>query len=66
MKKYRPSNRAENRAFQRKFCCRCAKDTDNICEILDNALEQNTSYPTEWIYDKEGQPTCAAFVEVKK
>lgn len=72
MEKYRPSNGSEGCDFESWFCDRCVKDRDwrenedNPCEIHNNALvydENDEDYPKEWIYDKDGNPTCTAFVD---
>lgn len=65
-KPYRPSNGTEGMIFEESFCDRCVKDDDedNLCAIHTNALLfdiGDDDYPKEWVFDKDGRPTCTAF-----
>lgn len=72
VKKYRPSNGTEGELFQEAFCNRCTKDKavrenedfENGCKILAKTMSLDTDdkdFPTEWTYDKDGNPICTAF-----
>lgn len=68
-KPYRPSNGTEGDMFEGQFCNRCHRDQDenDPCEIrlLTHGLRTDEAgYPTEWIYDRNGRPTCTAFNDV--
>jgi len=62
-KSYRPSNGTEAMIFEEKFCDWCTQMSAE-CPIYLRAfiyLEDHEDYPSEWIYDPEGRPTCTAF-----
>jgi hypothetical protein len=66
-KPYRPSNGTEGAWFEDRFCSNCTKDKfdegGDSCEILGNAFcfsIDEEGYPSEWIYDDQGEPTCTA------
>ncbi len=63
-KPYRPSNGTEGEIFQEMFCYRCVHDEGDGCEIvLLSWLYKidEPKYPKEWVFDKEGCPTCIKF-----
>jgi hypothetical protein len=76
--KYRPSNGTEGECFFDAWCRNCARDRsmregDEIdecddnerCDIIANTMiykVDDSEYPTEWQYGKDGQPCCTAFV----
>lgn len=80
--KYQPSNGTEGEIFFENWCRQCARDKamssgedfdecdDNeVCGIIALTFSHNVNdpeYPSEWQYDKQGQPCCTAFVEVGK
>lgn len=51
------------------FCNRCMNehpdpDKEPKCEIITRSMGfdiDDPEYPTEWIYDEDGDPTCTAF-----
>jgi len=67
--KYRPSNATEGDSFRYSFCEKCCKDKpeqENYCDILTNTMAyqvEDENYPSEWIYNDDGNPICTAFVE---
>jgi hypothetical protein len=63
VKPYRPANASEGDWFRARYCDRCAKDVNEDCEILGEALFfdiTDKEYPREWIEDEKG-PRCTAF-----
>ncbi len=80
MTKYQPSNGSEGAAFIGEWCCHCQRDKamrdgcdfdecdDNeLCPIIAKTFAFKVTderYPSEWCYDKNGQPCCTAFVAV--
>lgn len=73
-KLYRPSNGSEGDWFIHKYCFNCIHGkyehtgdvNDNPCEIAGLTFAFDTrdkEYPKEWCYDKDGKPTCTAFVK---
>lgn len=80
--KYQPSNGTEGECFYEAWCCQCAKDKamregadydecddDQVCKIIADTMAyspDDDDYPKEWIYGKDGQPCCTAFVEAGK
>lgn len=71
-KPYRPSNGTEGDWFLSKFCLHCIHGKyehtgdviDNPCEIITASFfsEIGTStYPPEWVYDDNEEPTCTAW-----
>jgi hypothetical protein len=75
--KYQPSNGSEGEIFTSSWCGECARDLamsegmpieecdDNQkCEILGRSFLSidDSQYPSEWQYGKDGQPRCTAFV----
>jgi len=71
MKKYRPANGTEGMIFQHNFCDKCVfrKENAEIDCIIDlmamNFDIDDGKYPKEWVYDKDGEPTCTKFKETK-
>jgi hypothetical protein len=79
--KYQPSNGTEGAIFIDSWCVDCARDKamregadfddcdDNeLCEILAASFlykVDDPRYPSEWQYDKQGQPCCTAFVRAE-
>jgi len=70
MRAYRPSNGTEGMIFQEEFCDQCSKDNPSLetgaggCEIMFRSMchdVDDPEYPTEWVYDDNGEPTCTAF-----
>lgn len=66
---YRPSNGTEGEIFQEQHCYRCRREQEenNPCDILTRSLifsVDDADYPVEWVYDREGRPTCMAFHDV--
>jgi hypothetical protein len=66
MEKYRPSNGTEGLWFEEKFCCTCEHDeaAGKSCDILCRTFVfdiKDKEYPSEWIYDENGQPRCTAY-----
>lgn len=73
-KPYRPSNGTEHYLFEEDFCMHCKHYKDNPrIEASDCDLDllnmtflhdiDDPEYPKEWVYDKEGYPSCTAFEE---
>lgn len=70
IRKYRPSNGSEGCWFEDKFCGQCKHqnpdpDKKPQCDISLHAFMFDLSdkeYPLEWQYDKDGKPTCTAFI----
>lgn len=66
-KPYRPSNGTEGEIFQHNFCLNCIHEnleSETWCEILTRTMYYkvtDASYPTEWIHNDEGEPTCTNF-----
>lgn len=64
-KRYRPSNGEEGIAFMADWCDRCSRDREHGgCSIVALTLclkVDNPEYPSEWVYDADGQPCCTAF-----
>ena len=67
---YQPSNGTEGLMFMEQFCDRCTKNAYNHetgeggCEIqLRTMIHQpgDKDYPSEWVFDASGRPTCTAF-----
>lgn len=61
-KPYRPSNGTEGMMFEERFCDRC-KIAEG-CEIPFNAMVyeiESPEYPSQWVFDSSGRPTCKAF-----
>lgn len=68
-KPYRPSNGTEGEMFCEQFCYLCRYDQyeDDPCDILTRSLicsVGDADYPEEWLYDRNGRPTCTAFHDV--
>lgn len=77
---YQPSNGTEGDCFRSAWCEQCARDKhlngqkdwdlcdeSEICMIVLNTMAYNigdAEYPKEWIYGKDGQPCCTAFIAV--
>lgn len=71
---YRPSNGTEGEYFHAAACARCTKwerghdpeGFDDGCLIQDRAImfeKDDPAYPKQWVYGRDGQPTCTAFDE---
>ena len=69
-KPFQPTDRNVASMFEESFCGMCLKDQlyrqgkGEGCEILMLAFLfelGDAAYPTEWVHDKEGSPTCTAF-----
>jgi hypothetical protein len=65
--KYRPSNGTEGDYFASSYCVHCKRSgPDEPCMIAGAVFfydVKDESYPTEWQYGADGQPTCTAFEE---
>lgn len=74
-KPYRPSNGTEGDLFDDSYCDNCKRESEYrskplegipgqgcriLAAVLWNGVESPT-YPKEWIYGEDGQPTCTAF-----
>ena len=75
-KPYRPSNGEEGEGFRISFCIQCVRGgyertgvlADKPCDILERSFWNkidDPDYPTEWVYDQDGDPTCTAFEPVE-
>lgn len=68
---FEPSNGTEGAIFVHSFCDNCLHqnpdpDGEKQCDILMRSLAYSTidkEYPTEWIFDKDGWPTCSKWVK---
>lgn len=63
-KSYRPANGTEGEIFMGQYCYQCRLYDE--CEIWMDTMLYNKEcpdYPKEWVFDKEGVPTCTAFVK---
>lgn len=72
---YRPGSGTEGAAFQEEWCGYCARDaafreTDYEgdpalgCQILADTFAfdiNDARYPKEWVYGRDGRPSCTAF-----
>ena len=61
---YEPSNATEFDAFYTAICASCRKDDNEDCQIIMYAMGTSIgdeNYPSEWIINKNGNPTCSAF-----
>jgi hypothetical protein len=71
---YRPGSGTEGMAFDDHWCAQCTRDvafreSDNSdgelgCKILSATFvydADDPNYPKEWVYDRDGTPTCTAF-----
>lgn len=71
MKSYIPSNGTEGMWFAEKFCEQCIHCNPDPskkpqCDIMARAWLHGINdkeYPTEWVYDENGEPTCLAHVK---
>lgn len=71
---YQPSNGTEGDCFYCSFCEHCERDaqySDDTpelgCQILADTFAFNVDdprYPKEWVYDKDGLPTCTAYTKI--
>lgn len=69
IKKYQPSNGTEGDIFYETYCMNCKHCDphplgDKQCEILLLTMIHNVTdpeYPSEWTYDKAGNPICTKF-----
>lgn len=63
--RYCPSNGTEMECFTFQWCDKCVRDQGAAnCGILTRAILHrfdDPEFPTEWIYDDEGEPCCTAF-----
>ena len=73
--RYQPSNGTEGEYFMARFCDHCERDrafretggAEPGCIIAALTLiydVDDPEYPREWVYDKNGEPTCTAFQPV--
>jgi len=73
-KPYRPSCGTEGMAFDEAWCDLCARDAEwrydeqngDPCQILSDTFIYSITdaqYPKEWVYDRNGRPSCTAFTE---
>ena len=70
-KPYQPSNGTEGMMFCEEYCDQCINQhpdphKEPQCMILCHTMVYDPGekeYPSEWIYDDKGQPTCTAFVK---
>lgn len=74
-KPYRPGSGTEGMAFDEQWCDHCARDAayrdagDDAdpaiaCQILSDTFVydiDDPNYPKEWVYDRNGCPSCTAF-----
>ena len=73
-KPYRPANGTEGMIFDEHWCDSCTRDAkfraggfevaEDGCKILANTFVfdiDDPEYPTEWVHDADGHPTCTAF-----
>jgi len=63
---YRPSNGTEGMIFMGKYCDHCQLWDQGACEIQFHSMlyeVEEKEYPSEWIIDEDGQPTCTAFTD---
>jgi len=73
-KPYRPSNGTEGALFMGRFCDQCTEDNLNDigeggCKIILLSMSfdvDESGYPKEWVYDKDGQPICTAWKQREK
>lgn len=64
-KLWRPSNATEFQIFMGVFCYSCAKDTNDDCGIISDAMLDEE--PVEaWTYDAEGRPICVEYQSEKE
>lgn len=76
MRKYRPSNGTEGEYFMEAHCHQCIHERwihhpdttgdDGKCQIINLTMGYGVNdpeYPSEWIYDAKGQPTCTKWVK---
>lgn len=64
---YRPANGTEGDWFCSRWCDRCARDSDDGCDILTATLlfqVTDPEYPSEWRTDEQTGPRCTAFTAV--
>lgn len=65
-RKYRPSNGTEGEGFIEHYCMNCIHcnpdpNGKKQCDILMRTFAfgvNDPNYPSEWIYDEKGSPTC--------
>ncbi|PKO49044.1 MAG: hypothetical protein CVU31_02685 [Betaproteobacteria bacterium HGW-Betaproteobacteria-4] len=76
--KYRPSNGTEGDLFFAAWCGKCQRDKamregcaieecddSERCDLIASTMMfdiDEPGYPTEWQYDKTGQPSCTAYI----
>ena len=76
-KPYRPSCGTEGIAFDDKWCSWCARDAafredmdrNDGCQIVADTFAYELGdphYPKEWVFDRDGRPSCTAFTEDPK
>lgn len=77
-KPFRPANGTEGEMFFDGYCRNCARDKamsegkavedcddDEKCDLIALSMafdETDPRYPKAWVYGKDGQPTCTAFI----
>lgn len=70
--RYEPSNGTEGEIFMSEWCRHCARDRamregveldecddEEVCQIIAASFAGEAK---EWVYGKDGQPMCTAFV----
>lgn len=70
-KPYRPSSGTEGMWFSENWCDHCTRDLDfdpdsgdGGCQIIADTFAYEVTderYPKEWVYDRDGRPSCKAF-----
>ena len=79
-KPYRPSTGTEGAAFDEAWCANCERDKAYrdggpdadpaiACRIIADTFVYAVSdprYPKEWVYDRDGCPSCTAYTEDPK
>ncbi len=72
---YRPGSGTEGMAFDEEWCEHCTRDKAYrdggpdadpaiACQIIADTFAydiDHPKYPKEWIYDRDGRPSCTAF-----
>lgn len=61
---FKPADEREARDFLTSHCNRCVRSLASSCEILEAVTVNDATdpdYPSQWVLDDEGRPTCTAF-----